>query len=248
VLTDKRIVVTGASRGIGRAIALACAREGAVVGINFRRSESEAAALRAEITELHGRTSHLLSFDVTDPSDIQRGVAQFLGEERRIDGWVNNAAVNLADLLATSELERIRTQIDTNVLGPILSSRSVIASMMAERSGVIVNVGSIAAARPARGQAVYAATKGAIESLTRAMAVEYGKKGIRVVCVQPGAIDTDMFGAAKAMARDEVTARIPLRRLGTPADVAELVVFLLSDRASYITGSTHTVDGGLLLG
>jgi 3-oxoacyl-[acyl-carrier protein] reductase len=248
LLADRRVVVTGASRGVGRAIALACAREGAIVGINFRTSVEPATALQAEIQRTYGRTAHLLPFDVADAAAVERGVAAFLEREARIDGWVNNAAVQASALLAGSDGDSIGPQVETNVLGPLICARAVVPAMMAQRSGVIVNVGSVAAARPARGQSVYAATKGACESLTRALAVEYGKKGIRAVCVVPGAIDTDMLAATKALAEEEMLARIPLRKLGTPDDVAELVVFLLSDRASYITGSTHAVDGGYLVG
>lgn len=246
LLADKRIVVTGAGRGIGRAIALACAREGAVVGVNYRRSEAEAKALVGELAASPAGRAHLCPFDVTEPAAIADAVAGFVAKEGRIDGWVNNAAVNHPALLATVDDARIRAQLDTNLLGPIFATRAVLRIMLAQRSGVILNVSSVAAVRPARGNSVYAASKGGLESFTRAIAVEYAKKGIRALCLRPGAVDTDMLRATMDLAEAEVLARIPLRRVASPAEIAELAVFLLSDRASYLTGSEYGADGGQL--
>ncbi len=247
-LAGKSVVVTGAARGIGRAIALACAREGATVGVHFHRSEEAARATAEEITRVHGRIARLLSFDVRDFAAVESGVAGFLAAEGRIDGFVNNAGVNLPDLLVSAPVESFRTQLEVNLLGPLHCARAVIPHMMERRHGVIVNIGSVAAERPFRGQAAYAASKGGVESLTRALAAEYGRKGIRVHCVRPGPIATDMLAATQALAGDDLRERVPLRRLGRPEDVAELVVFLLGDRADFVTGSIHTVDGGYLLG
>jgi len=244
VLRGKRIVVTGAGRGIGRAIALACLREGATVGIHYLSSEEGARSLAAE----HPGRAHLLRFDVTDGQAIRAAVEEFRGKAGGIDGWVNNAGINLPDLLVAAEPGRIRRQIEVNLLGPIFSAQAVLPCFLEQRAGVLLNVSSVAAVRPARGQSVYAATKGGIEALTRALAVEYGRKGIRVHAVRPGPVDTPMLESTRAMAEEEILSRVPLRRIGQPADVAELAVFLLSDRAAFITGSIHTVDGGYLEG
>ena len=138
----------------------------------------------------------------------------------------------------------IAATIATNLVGPIVCTRAVIPAMLEARRGVIVNVSSVAAARPSRGQAVYAATKGAIESLTRAVAVEYGRKGIRCHAVRPGAVDTDMLATTRALAEEDVLAKTALKRIASVEEIAALVVFLLSDEAAYITGSIHAIDGG----
>lgn len=244
LLEGKKIVVTGASSGIGRAIALACAREGAVVGVNYHRSEESARELAARDPE----RLRLLPFDVRSPERIAEAVSRFLSEQGRVDGWVNNAAVNLPDLLISAELSRVREQIETNLLGPILCAKAVLPAMLEQREGVIVNLGSVSAAKPSRGQSVYAAAKGGLESFTRALAAEYGRKGIRAHCVRPGPIDTRMLEATKALAAEEILSRVPLRRLGRPEEVAELVVYLLSERSGFVTGAVHTIDGGYLGG
>jgi len=240
MLEGKTIVVTGAGRGIGRAIALACLKAGAFVGVNYHRAEKEAKALHAEFPE----RTRLLPFDVRKAEEIQQAVDSF----ERIDGWVNNAAVNRPGLLVSTEADQIREQIETNLLGPIVCSKAVLPMLMRQRAGVILNLSSVSAVRPSQGQAVYAATKGGVESLTRALAREYGRKGIRVHAIRPGPIETDMIQGTMALAPEEVLARIPLQRLGKPEEVADLAVYLLSDRAGFISGSIHTIDGGYLEG
>jgi 3-oxoacyl-[acyl-carrier protein] reductase len=246
LLADRRVVVTGAGRGIGRAIALACARQGATVGIGYYRSIEPAAALQAEI-EASGFPAHLLAMDVTDAAAVNGAAEVFAKSAGGIDAWVSSAGVCLPGLLATENDARIRAQIDVNLLGPIHGARAALPFMLRQRSGVLLHVGSVAAARPSRGQAVYAATKGAVESLTRALAVEYARKGIRSLCLSPGAVDTDMLRGALSLDDDEVHARVPLRRVATPEEVASVAVFLLSDGARYMTGSIHAVDGGYLV-
>jgi 3-oxoacyl-[acyl-carrier protein] reductase len=239
-LHGKRILVTGASRGIGRAIAIACAAAGARVGVNYHRSRDRALAVCSEI----GAAAAPFEFDVGDAAAVTRGVDAFAAFAGGIDGLVNNAGINRPSLLVAASDADIAATIGTNLVGPIQCTRAVIPAMLAARRGVIINVSSVAAGRPSRGQAVYAATKGAIESLTRAVAVEYGRKGIRCHAIRPGAVDTDMLAATKALAEEDMLAKTALKRMASADEIAAFVVFLLSDEASYITGSIHAIDGG----
>jgi 3-oxoacyl-[acyl-carrier protein] reductase len=189
-----------------------------------------------------------LQFDVRDGEGIRTALTAFRERAGRIDGLVNNAGVNRPDLLMTAAPERIREQLDVNLLGPILCAQAALPIFLEQGSGVILNISSVAAIRPVKGQSVYAASKGGLESLTRALAVEYARKNIRVHGIRPGPVDTAMMESTTALAHDELLSRIPLRRLGRPEEIADFAVFLLSDRASFVTGSIHTIDGGYLEG
>ncbi len=242
-LAGRAVAVTGASRGLGRAIAIAAARSGARVGVAYRSSR-EAAIEVCRAIEAAGGEAIPFAIDVASPDDVRRAVGAIDDAIGGLDGWVSNAAVHVAGPLVTADTDALRRLVDTNVLGPIVCAREVIARMLPRRRGVVVHVGSVAASRPSRGQAAYAATKGSLEALTRAIAVEYGRKGLRAVCVRPGAVDTDMLAATRALAEDEILARIPMRRIARPDEVARAVVFALGDDASYVNGAVIDVDGG----
>ena len=243
-LGGKRVIVTGASRGIGRAIAIACAEAGALVGVNFHRGDADACDVAGRI----GPRAVLLRFDVGDASAVSAAFQEFAHRAGGIDALVNNAGIIRPSLLATAPVEDVGEVVRTNLLGTILCTRAALRPMLTQRSGVILNVSSVAAKRPVRGQAVYAATKGAIEAFTRAVAVEYGRKGIRCHCIRPGPVDTQMLAPTNVIAGDAVLDRIPLKRCVTPTEVADLAVFLLSGRAAAMTGTVHTIDGGFIAG
>jgi 3-oxoacyl-[acyl-carrier protein] reductase len=248
VLQGRHIVVVGGSRGIGRAIAVACAEEGAKVGLTYHARRRDAEEVAGAIERASGVPAVLAELDVRDPDAIEATAVSMERQLGRIDGWVHSAAVRHPALLVTADLDKLREEIEIDLLAPILAARAVLPSMMRARRGVLLFVGSVASQRPVRGQAVYAAAKAGLEGLTRALAVEYARKGIRVVCLQPGAVDTDMLSGARALAEDEVLARIPQRRVTPPREIGGVAAFLLSDRAASITGSVHAVDGGYSIG
>lgn len=247
MLKGRHVVITGASRGIGREIAFTAARYGAQVGINYFHGAAEAEALAEKINGAGLLPPMLLGFDATDPSETANAIEKFCNRFGRIDGWVNNAAVNIPGLLSVLSEEEIQSQIRSALLGPIFCCRAVIPRMMQRKEGSIVNIGSIVTDKVFRGQSVYAAAKGGLLAFTRALACEYGKKGIRVNCIQPGPVETEMLQDARNLAGDELLKQIPLGRYCPSEDVADLAAFLLSDLSRSITGAGINIDGGYSL-
>jgi len=170
-------------------------------------------------------------------------VQAFVERTGGLDALVNNAAIVRPSLLFSASDEDIDAVIRTNIRGLIACTRAALAPMLRQRRGVILNVSSVAAGRPSKGQAVYAATKGAVEAFTRAVAVEYGRKGLRCECISPGPMDTEMFAGTKALGGEDVLARTPWTRFVTVEEVAALAVLLLSGPAGAVNGSVHTIDG-----
>lgn len=248
ILSGKTVVITGGVTGIGRGIATICAREGAIVYVNYREKQAQAEDLAACLWEMYGNPVTPVRFDVRVPEQLESAVAEIVEKQGEIHGWVNNAGINLPGLLPMQSDMMIKDQLETNVTGVINGARAVLPQMMGQRQGVILNIGSIVSTSVAQGQAVYAATKGAIVSFTRAIAKEYGRKGIRANCIEPGPVETGMLQLSMQLAGEDIRQRIPLGRIGLPEDVGEAAAFLLSAKASFITGETIRVDGGYSLG
>ena len=242
-LAGKVALVTGGSRGIGRAIVERLAGDGVDV-VFFYRGNAEAAREVVDAVTSAGGKAEAMQVDVADAAAVAAAVEQVIASRGRIDVLVNNAGVVRDNLLALLSDEDIRTVLDTNIGGVFNVTRAVVPHMISKRSGRIVNLSSVAGEKGGRGQSNYAASKGAINAFTRAMAVELASRKITVNCVAPGVIETEMSQQVRDLAGDEVKARILLRRYGQAQDVAHAVWFLASRFADYITGEVLHVDGG----
>jgi 3-oxoacyl-[acyl-carrier protein] reductase len=239
-LAGKIVLVTGGSRGIGRAIVERLAADGADVTFFYRSNEAAA----HEVVDAAGGKATAAAVDITDAQAVAAAVDRLVERAGRIDVLVNNAGVVRDNLLAMLDDDDIRTVLNTNIGGVFNVTRAVVPHMISKRFGKIINLSSVAGEKGGRGQSNYAASKGAINAFTRAMAVELASRRITVNCVAPGVIDTEMSQAVRDVAGDEIKARILLRRYGQPQDVAHAVWFFASRFADYVTGEVLHVDGG----
>ncbi|MBN8510697.1 MAG: 3-oxoacyl-ACP reductase FabG [Burkholderiales bacterium] len=242
-LAGKVALVTGGSRGIGRAVVERLAGDGMDVVFFYRGNGAAAQETVAAVAAAGGKAEGL-PVDVTDAAAVGAAVEKVIESRGRIDLLVNNAGIVRDNLLAMLDDADIRAVLDTNVGGVFNVTRAVVPHMISKRSGRIVNLSSVAGEKGGRGQSNYAASKGAINAFTKAMAVELASRKITVNCVAPGVIDTEMSQAVRELAGDEVTKRILLKRYGRAEDVAHAVWFLASRYADYITGEVLHVDGG----
>jgi 3-oxoacyl-[acyl-carrier protein] reductase len=246
-LTDQVALVTGGSRGIGRGIVKAFTGEGAKVAFVFLGHKEAANSLVAEVAAAGG-TALALQADVTSPEDAQRCVERVEKEWGRLDILVNNAGIIRDDLFVRMEPEGWKAVLETNLGGAYNFCRAVAYTMMKQRRGRIINISSVAAEFVNPGQTNYAASKGAINAFTRALAVELASRNVTVNAIAPGFIETDMSEAVRNKAGDMIKKAIPMRRLGQPQDIARVAVFLAGPDSAYMTGQVLTVDGGLSLG
>jgi 3-oxoacyl-[acyl-carrier protein] reductase len=243
---EQVVVVTGASRGLGRSLAVSFAREGAHVVLGYRSRERDAQAALADV-EAAGGKGLLLPFDVSDSAATTAAFTRVKTELGRIDVLVNNAGVardNHLPLLTDDDFDQV---VDTNLRGAFVCTRAAAKTMLAAGRGAIVNVASVAGVRASPGQAAYSAAKGGLLALTRTLAAELGPRGIRVNAVVPGYLGTGMAARMDRKKLDERVTKTPLGRVGTADEVARAVLFLASDDASYIVGQALAVDGGLSL-
>ncbi len=239
----KVVLVTGSTRGIGRAVAELFAGEGARVAVTGRSPETAEAAAREVGGEALG-----IGLDVADPDSVAAAVDRVLEAWGRVDVLVNNAGITRDTLALRMKLDDWQAVIATNLTGAFLCAKACLRHMVRARAGTIVNISSVVGSVGNAGQANYCAAKAGIEGLTRSLAREYANRGIRVNAVAPGYIATDMTEALGEKVREALLAQVPAGRLGAPEDVARAVAFLASDRASYITGQVLHVNGGMYMG
>ena len=240
-------VVTGGSRGIGREIVRMLAAEGADVTFFFLANQEAADTLEAECAE-QGLHVTGLQVDVREPEACRGAVESVLERTGRIDVLVNNAGIIRDNLLPAFSDEEISDVLATNVLGVFHVTAAVAPVMMRQRGGAIVNISSVSAEKGGKGQTNYAASKGAVNALTRSLAVELAPRSIRVNAVAPGFVATEIISGMPAKIIESMVAHTPMGRIGDTADIAEAYLWLASDAANWVTGTTLSVDGGLVIG
>lgn len=238
---DKVALITGGSRGIGAACVLLLAKKGYKVAVHYRSQKEQAEKLCAEI----GESAHPFCFDLSQegsPEALVKEVKQHFG---RIDILVNNAGCSIDQMITFAKPADFQTLLQTNLISVFALTKAVSKIMIKQKSGSIINMSSVVGHTGNGGQSMYAATKGAITSFTKSIAVDLAAFGIRCNCVAPGFIETDMTGVLSDEVKQAILNKIPLKRLGSGQDVAYAVAFLASDESAYVTGSTIHVNGGM---
>ncbi|GGJ55670.1 3-oxoacyl-[acyl-carrier protein] reductase [Anoxybacillus voinovskiensis] len=246
MLQGKVALVTGASRGIGRAIALELARHGAKVAVNYAGSEAKAKEVVEEIEQMGGE-AFMVQANVASSEAVEQMVKEVVERFGRIDILVNNAGITRDNLLMRMKEEEWDDVINTNLKGVFHCTKAVTRPMMKQRFGRIVNIASIVGVSGNPGQANYVAAKAGVIGFTKTAAKELASRNITVNAIAPGFITTDMTDRLSEDVRTEMLKQIPLARFGEPEDIAKVVSFLVSDAANYITGQTIHVDGGMVM-
>lgn len=242
----KIAVVTGASGGIGRAIAVALAKEGAAVAVHYRGNREKAEAVKAEITAAGGR-AEIFGCDVADFDACKAFIKEVTDAFGRIDILVNNAGITRDGLLMGMKEEDFEAVIDTNLKGTFNCMRFTARQMMKQKYGRIINISSVSGVAGNAGQANYCASKAGVIGLTKSAAKELASRNITVNAIAPGYVETEMTAVLSDKVKSEIQSNIPIPRLGQPEDIAHAAVFLASDYASYITGQVLLVDGGMVM-
>ncbi len=244
--TGKNVLVTGSSRGIGAEVAKVLAGYGLKVWINYRSGAAAADAIKAEI-EAAGGTAAVIGFDVSDEAAFVDAVKTIVDADGALSYLVNNAGITNDKLALRMKAEEFTSVIDANLTSAFIGCREAMKAMRKQKFGSIVNMASIVGETGNAGQTNYAASKGGMIAMTKSFAIEAATSGIRYNCVTPGFIATDMTDELKEEVKAAFTAKIPMGRFGNAAEVAEATAFLLSDHASYITGETLKVNGGMFM-
>ncbi len=242
---DNVAMITGATRGIGKQIALTLANEGYNIVLNYRTENDELKQLKNEI-ESKNIKCLAVQGDVTNFEDCKQMIESAIKEFGKIDVLVNNAGITKDMLLARMKEEDFKQVIDVNLVGTFNMTKNVISYMMKARNGKIINISSVVGIAGNAGQTNYSASKAGIIGFTKSLAKEVASRNILVNAVAPGFIETNMTDVLKQEVKDEIAKNIPLKRMGTPQDVANVVKFLASEDSSYITGQVISVDGGMI--
>ena len=245
-LDEQVAIVTGAGRGIGHAIAVRLAKEGARVA-SVSRSEANAERTANEINAIRAEAANSYAVDIADHTAVQQTSAQILKDFGRVDILVNNAGVTRDGLSMRMSIDDWDTVMDTNLKGAFSFTQAVMRSMIKQRSGRIINISSISGLTGNAGQANYAASKAGLIGLTKSLARELASRGITVNAIAPGFIVTDMTGVLSDQVREAILNKIPLGKFGEGEDIAAAVAFLAAPEAKYITGQVLTDDGGMVM-
>ena len=242
----KTVLITGGSRGIGKAVAIKFAEKGNQIIINYVSEKTDTEKLKNELLEAGAKDVLLIKADVSNSEDVKNMVKESIEKFEKIDILVNNAGITKDNLLMRMSEEDFDKVIQINLKGTYLVTKEVTKYMMKKRSGSIVNLASVVGVAGNAGQCNYAASKAGIIGFTKSIAKELASRNIRANAVAPGFIETDMTNVLKEEIKENINSQIPLRRMGSAKEVAELVYFLGEDASSYITGQVINVDGGMI--
>lgn len=244
MLSGKKILVTGGSRGIGAEIVKSLAEAGAQVAFTYSSNQASAQKI---LETLPGQGHRILAMNVADEASVNNALETLMTDWKEFDGLVNNAGITKDGLLMRMKSEDFDSVINTNLKGTFYLTKAITKIMMKARKGSVVQITSVIGQTGNAGQANYAASKAGVVAFSKSVALELGSRGVRVNCVAPGFIETDMTEALSDDVKQKIMDKIPLQRMGSSKDVADAVKFLLSDQSAYITGHTLSVNGGMFM-